>query len=445
MVLSMRKLGAVFACLAAVVLSCKPEPPKTNLLLITLDTTRRDHLGVYGYARPTTPALDRFASRARVYTAALSTSSWTLPAHASLFTGLLPSSHGANWNPEGPLGLADALENGENSRAYRANPLGPDVPTLAEILSDAGYRTGAVVSGAWLAHIFGLGRGFEHYDDEGTRKLDGGLGDRVTERALAWLAEKDERPFFLFLNYFDPHMPYTDPDGYRLRYLKEIGPTTDRQARTRAAYDGEINFMDVQLGTLFDRMEEQGLFENTLVVVTADHGELIGEHGLYGHNRFLYEELLRIPLLVRMPGATASERIDTPVQLTDVFAMILSMLQLPVPEGIQGRADPRQRGPIFAEVQPLAFQVASGPRYAIFDGDYKLVSTAKETQLFNVANDPGESRDLAAAEPERAAAMKASLEAMLRSLPRPKVDRNRSVKPVDEETQRALKGLGYVE
>ena len=435
-------LGAVFACLAATALTCK-APPRTSLLLVTLDTTRRDHLGVYGYGRPTSPALDRFASRARVYTAALSTSSWTLPAHASLFTGLLPSSHGANWDPKGPLALADAVGDKEKG-AYRASPLGSDIPTLAEILSDAGYRTGAIVGGPWLARIFGLGRGFEHYDDGGTRALEGERGDRVTARALDWLAQDDDRPFFLFLNYFDPHEPYSDPNGYKLRYQKEIGPSADYQARARAAYDGEINFMDVQLGMLFDRMEEQGLFERTLVVITADHGELLGEHGIYGHNRFLYEELLRIPLLVRIPGAEP-QRIDTPIQLTDVFALVLSILKLPVPEGIQGRADPRQRGPIFAEVQPLAFQSAAGSRYAIFDGDYKLVSTAKGAQLFDVADDPGESRDLAAAEPERAAAMKASLDALLRSLPRPTVDHDRSVEPVDEDTRRALKELGYVE
>jgi arylsulfatase len=194
--------------------ACWPDAsPRPNILLITLDTTRADRLGTYGYGKATSPNLDALAAKSVVYTSAVSTTCWTLPAHATLMTGKLTSSHGARLDPEGPISLAQAIQ-GPTER-YRARGLSPRERTLALVLGEEGYATAAVVASPWLKRIMGLDLGFASYDDDEIDQLGGRRATSVTASALRWLRSRPEHePFFLFLNYFDPHGPYDPPERF---------------------------------------------------------------------------------------------------------------------------------------------------------------------------------------------------------------------------------------
>ncbi len=234
--------------------ACRRAEVRPPLVLISLDTTRADRLGCYGAARATSPNLDRLAKDALVYTRAVSTSSWTLPAHASLFTGKLTSAHGAHYDPEGPLDLRGAIDGPEEWRHYRVRPLAESERTLAEILRDAGYRTAGVVAGPWLKQAFGLAQGFEAWDEAEIATANGRLAGSVTDAALLALDTAGERPLFLFLHYFDPHGPYQAPEPYGHAFLAPGAPLAESPQGEElvARYDAEILYMDRELGRFLD-------------------------------------------------------------------------------------------------------------------------------------------------------------------------------------------------
>jgi arylsulfatase len=433
------------------VLGCRARgetsPPRPSVVLITLDTTRADHLGCYGYRRRTSPNLDRLAAESRLHTRAVATSSWTLPAHASLFTGKLETSHGAGYHPDGPLSLASAVPGPPAWKRYRARGLPESETTLAEILKRAGYATGAVVAGPWLKRPFGLAQGFDFYDDDHIDSSDGRRAESVTAAALRWLERTPSRPVFLFLNYYDPHGPYGPPDPFLRRFLPAgVDPPGDGipTGETLAAlYDAEILYMDHHLGALLDGVRSIGLYQNALIVVTADHGELLGEHGEIGHGQTLTEPELRIPLIVKPPGRNAPSRNDAPVQLTDILPIVLHETNLDVPASIQGGLPPRRGHPVVAEVYPLGFDSPRGHWRALFDRDWKLLwNDRSPPRLFDLASDPGEDRDLARREVDRTVRMSRLLDAYLVSLPRP--GDAGPPRALDRETQEALRSLGYV-
>lgn len=431
--------------------SCSSEqapvapPARPNVLLVTLDTTRADRLGLHGYARPTSPVLDQLASESIVYDRAYSTSSWTLPAHASLFTGLVPPTHGARKDEKGELILTAEVAAPESWGIYRARAPREDVPTLAGVLGAAGWSTAAIVGGPWMKRAFGLGRDFAHYDDDDV-DADGRRGSAITERARAWVRQAP-RPFFLFLNYFDPHTPYEAPKAYLQRVLG--GESFPRGLSPDAAqslqYDAEIRYTDDQLGLLFGELRQLGVWDETWIIVTSDHGELLGEHGRVGHGLTLDEALVRIPLIVKPPrGAGRPGRVAEPVLLTDVMPMLLDALGLPIPPGVQGGVPGRTERPVFAEVNPLPAESEDGDQRAWIEGDWKLLWSHRDgARLFDVARDPGETRDLGPEEPERLAAMRERLERYVESLPRPTAQGPERV--IDPETAEALRSLGYVE
>lgn len=443
-----RRIGAANAAiaiaatlLAGVLVACSTEAPPLrwpNVLLVTLDTTRADHLGCYGYGRNTSPALDAFAKGAVVFDLAYSTSSWTLPAHASLFTGRFPTSHGARFDADGPLLLSQAIPNDLLARAVRANPLAASDPTLAELLRNAGYRTGAVVAGPWMKRVFGLDRGFDHYDDENIGSRAGRDGSEVSRRAIAFLDASTDTPFFLFLNYFDPHTPYTPPDEFRDLFVSE-----GEKAGAVALYDAEIRYMDQQLGRVFDHLEATGKADDTLVVVTADHGELLGEHGRYRHGHTLFEEDIRVPLILKFPrGELLPMRSDAPVQLTDVMPIVLGRLGLPGPEGI-GRLATRPQ--IFAEVYPLKAASNAGQWRVLRVGPFKLhLNSDGRHLLYNLDEDPHEEHNLATEQKVRLRAMASRLKRFQRQLPRPERTPTHDPREVGPETRRALESLGYL-
>lgn len=424
---------------------CRRRP---NIILITLDTTRVDRLGCYGYTRPTSPNIDELARDSIVYDRAIAPSSWTLPSHASLFTGKFTSSHGARYDPNGPLRLTNAIEGPQAWQQYRARPLAPNELTLAEILRQKGYATGAVVGGPWLKQIFGLDKGFEYYDDAQISTLRGRLARDVTIAAADWLETVHSKQFLLFLNYFDPHFPYMPPDGFATAFLPENTNLSDRPHtlhQINALYDAEILYMDHHIGQLLQKLKTDTLYDNTLIIMTADHGELLGEHGETGHGHYLYQEELHVPLLVKHPAAEVPpHRTSEPVQLNDIFAMILGRLGIDLPDGIQADIPPEIEHPIVAETYPLDFMCKQGHWQAIFKGDFKFIWNNKGChQLFNLQDDPHEMVNLAIAEPQKAAGMQSELKRYLQQLPGP--GHVLTSQEVDEEIKQALKSLGYVD
>jgi arylsulfatase A-like enzyme len=451
-----RASPALLACVAALLPACGRAPaPRPNLLLVTLDTTRADHLGCYGYARNTSPHLDALAAEGVVHPPLLATSSWTLPTHASLFTGLYPSSHGARYDRDGPLSLSDGIEGPARFRNYRVHGLAPGPPTLAALLRDAGYATAAVVAGPWMKRLFGLDRGFDAYDDSGVTDVKGVSAEAVTDAALRLLdglarsgfaqgTPAAGRPFFLFLNYYDPHSPYRPPPGFAGAFFSPDSAEGDGDAVDR--YDAEILYTDFHLGRLFDALRERGLYDATWILVTADHGELFGEHDVRGHGKTLYEEVLRVPLIEKpAKGLELPPPGDGPLGQVDLMPRVLAALGLPVPAAVQGSASPAAGRGLLAEVQPPEAFSVGGDFRMLRMGRYKLLwSSRGEHRLHDLEADPRELENLAAREPERLHEMLARLEQMVASLPRPAAAAGAPV-AVDEQTRRALERLGYAE
>jgi choline-sulfatase len=383
------RLGALltFAVLAG---GCRREGPAAspaagtdadgrplNLVLVTLDTVRADHLGCYGDAAAETPHLDALARDGVRFAHASSPVPLTLPSHTTILTGLLPPHHGLRQNG--------------------AAALGAGTPTLATVLSGAGYRTGAFVGAFVLDHRFGLGRDFEIYDDEIERPTNASWlleaqrpGDQVVERALIWLTGTDPRPFFLWVHLYDAHAPYNPPPPFRERHAGR-------------PYDGAIAFDDAQVGRLLETLAGRGLDKNTVVAVTADHGESLGEHGELTHGLLLYEPALAVPLLVRAPGL-APRRLDTPVSLVDLAPTLAGLLGRRLPGPRNGALDGRNlagvlrtgREPppadLYAETRyPETF--GWSPLYALRRRELKYIA-APRAELYDLDGDPHEARNL---------------------------------------------------
>jgi arylsulfatase A-like enzyme len=437
------------------VVTAVPPPAGTpDVILVSLDTTRADHLSTYGYAaRDTSPQLSAFAEDALLFTEVRSPAGWTLPGHASMLTGLYPSRHGAQ--------LAGTWQQGESIDGRRnvAYPLAADRTTLAEALRDRGYQTaGFVANFSYLYRDYGIAQGFGRYEDAPGLLLrvhpptvrlarlavpsfavkPYRHATDINQAALAWLDHAPAgRPVFLFLNYMEAHQPWMAEPPYdrwvwqqpqaramlqRDLYTHEIRSWTPQELGfVVASYDGQLAAMDAALGQLLAALKARGRYENALVVVTADHGEMLGEHGSVGHmGRMLYEPLVHVPLVVKYPGAARprGRREDTPVQLVDLVPTVLEAAGAPALAGIDGQALPHVTHAIRAEEGINPFLVANyGAVYdramrVVYDGSYKLITTSRgDRMLFDLARDPGEQDDLAAREPERTAELERLLEA----------------------------------
>lgn len=380
----------------------RAAPP--NIVLISIDSLRRDHLGAYGYQKPTSPTIDAFAREGLVFDNALSTSSWTLPAHAAMFTGLNDVAHT----------MVD-----DDSR------LPEGLPTLAERLRDNGYTTAGFFSGPYLHPGFGLGRGFDEYHNCTTwaRAPDGQMpavelfpaSDRdVTNPRLATevgrrLDRGLRQPFFLFIHFWDPHYDYTPPerywrlfdpdyagsfDGSGFLQYQAFAPGMDETEyrHVLALYDGEIRYTDDTLGALMAAMRGMGLLENTLVVITADHGEEFLEHGGRGHRRTLYGEVVRVPLILWHPGRIPPGRNSDLVSLTDIAPTILDFTGSDArlaATGISllgGRPAGRE---LLLEVHAPKFYIS---RVALRSATHKIIHYRfrKRIEAFDLRADPGE-------------------------------------------------------
>ena len=450
-------LAAALGCGAP---SAPPAPPP-NVLLITLDTTRRDHLSVYGYERDTTPGLVRFAAEGARFERAYAPASITAESHATLFTGLYPIEHGVVKN-----GLVLAERHA----------------TMAERLRALGMQTAAIVSSFVLDRRFGWRQGFDHYEDdfqpaEASWKIDHwyefpmstGTFDRranfTTERALRWLARDRDpaRPFFLFVHYFDPHDPYDPPPPFDVRFKPKPGEAQSLADALRSrewidAYDGEIAFTDAQISRLLAGLAELGLAERTLVVVVADHGEGLMQHEQMGHGANIHEEVVRVPLLVRWPGVVAAgAEIDAPIEQIDVLPTVLDLVGASRDDRLYGRSlapalrsgqrlDPAH--PVYLHRRPFENQffkgiVVDGEQFGVVRDGWKWIEGSRDgtRALYDLASDPLETVNRAATEPDRVR----ELSGLVRDWRAAHTAPNMATPPIAPEDARKLKALGYAE
>jgi len=380
-------------------------PP--DVVLITLDTTRADRIGAYGYAQAQTPTLDGLATRGRRYARASSPLPLTIPAHAALLTGTLPARLGIHDNGSAPLGAEEV--------------------TLAEVLRSSGYRTGAATAAYVTSEMWGFGQGYDWFDDN-WRDGDGGgekgfwhahrSAEAVVDSALSWLSETDtDQPRHLWVHLYDAHFPYRPPAPY---------DQTDRP------YDGELTYVDAQVGRLLAAFDPA----TTLVIVAGDHGEGLGDHDELTHGLFVYEATQRVPLIIAGPGVEPSI-VDEPVSLVDVLPTTLAGLGLPPLPSLDGRVapgDPAQ--PVLLESWQAHQRFGISPHLAIIDGPLKLIDTPRP-ELYDVVSDPGETTNLADARPDEVARLRGLREAA--ALPEPS---NRTELPA--AVQQQLAALGYV-
>ena len=466
---------AVVGCLVGA--GCtRPPPDAPNVVLVTLDTTRADHLGCYGYDRPTSPNLDRLAAAGVRFARARGVSSWTLPTHASLFTGKYPSVHGARYHPEGRFRLSQGLDG--RFAHYRVNPMHDGEATLAGWMGDAGWRTGGVVAGPWMKKVFGLDRGFGWWDDRNIRELNGRDAADVTDSAISFVERHADEPFLLFVNYFDPHGPWMtrweflerfdlgDDFGAVVEAFRKGTATPEQRTRVKNAfYDGEIAYADHHLGRLLAALGERGLTDRTWIVVTADHGELMGDPilggvGLWGHGATLSEAELRIPLVVKapagVPGFEPGTVDDRLAQQVDVFPTLAAHLDIDPPDtaAMQGTAlgAGTKAHPTFAEVYPLE-EVSGGSGdwrttgswMVLLDetGRHKLGWNDRGRHfLVDLVEDPEERTDRAASRPAEVERLQAQLEAWTAGWP--VRERSGGEVTLDSGTLELLEGLGYL-
>ncbi|MCK6444869.1 MAG: sulfatase [Planctomycetes bacterium] len=455
------------AVCALVVAGCSRRERKPNVVLVTLDTTRADRLSCYGHRRKTSPRLDGLAAESLRFTRAYAVTSWTLPSHASIFTGKFPSSHGAQYDENGALKLSQALAGArkQSMDGYRVRTLSPEERTLAGLLSANGWKTCGVAGGPWTKKLFGLDLGFDVYDDENLTSINGRPGDDVTRAGLEFVRAHRDQPFFVFLNYFDAHEPNrpSDADVQAVLAPGESIAELDPAERLRVQYEAEIFAADRALGVFLDGLRELGLYDDTWIVVVGDHGQLLGEsflggEPLGGHGYTLSQGELLVPLVIKAPGSKWKGVADTPVQQVDVLPLLCAELDLPLPAGVQGEVPvvdgvPRAVShPIVAELYPLEKTVGEagaddwrlhGDWRVIVEGPLKYSWHGKGRHaLVDLERDPGELVNVIDARRAEAQALEVKLTRFLDALP-PPLDQG-AAGEIDAKTAEELKQLGYL-
>ena len=424
--------------------------PSPNVILISVDTLRADHLGCYGYFKDTTPRIDDFRGDAALFEEAIAHAPSTLPSHASIFTSLLPSHHGASV----------------------ANSFGvdPGAITLTEVLKAEGYATASFNGGIQLDPIYGLDRGFDVYvaarpsvaiAELLVEPVD--MFDHVVDEAIRWIETSRDEPFYLFLHTYELHHPYTPkpeflelfaadydgslPNDISVDLLKRINDGEVELAAGDLAhiintYDAELRSVDAAFGRLIDFLRDEGLYDNAIIVLTSDHGEEFGEHGFVGwHSHTLYDELLRVPLIIKLPGSEhAGASADSQVRGIDVAPTILEKLGLDAPSSFEGTS---LLGPLAGS--PNVPQHAVSRKDVLVTDDFASIRTRDwkwfRGHLFDLANDPGEENEDSKANETVAASMEEKLDELVgaRPIPPPHV-----VKP-DPELLERLRSLGYIQ
>ena len=385
-------------------------PSARNLVIITVDTLRADHVGAYGNKDAHTPALDRLAHDGVLFTHAYATAPITLTSHASLMTGRYPPGHGARHN-----GLRIDLK----------------TPTLADKLGEAGFATAAFVAAYPLDRRFGLIKGFQTYGDRlpparNNRVINERPGREVVDEALQWLVSHRDRRFFLWIHLFEPHAPYGDPSD-----------TRGLSARQR--YDREITEADTQAGRLIEELAS--VRNDTVIVVAADHGEAFGEHGEIGHSIFIYDTTLRVPLIIAGPGVPGARKVDERVALIDIAPTMMAMLGvapfdadgIDIRPVINGATLPNRE--LYAESFAPLLDFGWSPLHSLRSDRWKYID-APRPELFDIGRDPNEEHDLSGAEARRVAEFHdASVRRSGAAMP--------DASGMDPEAKARLQALGY--
>lgn len=452
-----------------------------NLLLVSIDTLRADAVGSYGATGGLTPNLDRLARDGARFDQAITSSSWTLPAMASLFTGLNVRRHGAGWvtNPRDPLGRA---------------PLSPSLWTLTRAMRERGYETAAIITNPYLALRYGFGAGFDAYENLSIQSeivvafqhtalvravawvwpglLPGDRSAMVTERATGWLRRRPaERPFFLWLHYIDPHAPYIPGSGARVNSFRgdsllagagdaevdgvppdiarlrsgEVRPNQEQKEQMRRLYDGEVAEVDAAIGGVLDELDELGLTASTIVLCVSDHGEEFWEHSGVEHGRTVYEEVVRVPVLLRWPGRVpAGKEVESLAGLIDIAPTVIDLLGWPPPAGLDGRSLREDLGGETASPAPILIESMhfAEERVGLRTPTHKYVRWADgKEEAYDLIADPRELVDLAGVDE-----VIEPLRATMRELDRADTPPGQAI-PVHPSgaTREALRALGYVD
>jgi arylsulfatase A-like enzyme/Tfp pilus assembly protein PilF len=421
---TIRASFAAFVFLLFGVQSRPATQPILDVVLITIDTLRADHLGCYGHASTQSPNIDELARAGTRFTQAYTPVPITLPAHTALMTGQFPLATGVH--------------------DFSGNRLPLNTATVAKILHDKGYATAAFLGSAVLDSRFGLNQGFDTYFDHFDLRaleevhLDAveRRGDHVTDEALKWVNLSSQRPMFLWVHLYDPHAPYNPPEPYASRY------------RLRP-YDGEIAFADAQVGRLLDSLRQRGLFEKSLIVLASDHGESLGEHGEKTHGFFVYNSTLHVPLIVKMPGATP-RTVGDEVSLVDVMPTLLQALAIPIPPSVQGRSllgevlgrPADKTSNLYAESYPPLLHFGWNLLRSLQWRGLKYVETTRP-ELYDTRDDPEELHNLYSARQALAQEMSARLHALVRRYA-PATAAAAEKEFTDPALAEALRSLGYV-
>ncbi len=446
-----------------------PAGPRPNVLLISIDSLRADRLRCYGHSRDTSPHIDALAAAGVRFERTMAVAPWTLPSHVSLLTGLHPREHDVNKS---------------------TSTLSPELPLLPTAFKQAGYRTGGIVSGPFMGRVFGFARGFDYYDDEIARMdekrshLEFATSQRLADKAIEWLRRyatasrpdrTETRPFFLFLHLWDVHYDYKPPPPYDRMFdpdyrgrangvfrpwrsiFEGAPPGADRDVEhVRALYDGEVRYTDEHLGRVLDALNEMGVADSTIVCVTADHGDEFYEHGQGGHQRTLFDEVLRVPWIIRGPGVGGPRVATTPVSNIDIMPTLMELAGIPPPsEQLSGRswaatvrgetAEATAR-PCFGETHYHWTAPAThteGRLVSVELDGWKLIRRLDEPRferLYDLRVDPGEQRDVAAANHDRAASLRKLLDEHDAKGPR-----YRAGDMSDPKTRSRLEELGYLQ
>lgn len=393
-----------------------------NIVLVSIDTCRPDHLGCYGYQRKTTPNIDAFAKEGILFENVITPIPNTLPAHCSMLTGTVPPYHGVHDN--------------HNYRLPKSNV------TLAEVLREHGYTTAGFVSSFVLDSQFGLDQGFDTYDDDvgegvgSARVLNERRANAVSAVAGAWLEEHADERFFMFLHYFDPHSPYDPPEPYALRFADN-------------RYAGEIAYVDYHLGKVIEKLKHLGLYDSAMIIVTADHGEGLGEHAETWHGYFIYHSTTKVPLIVKLPGSRKAARVQQTVALIDLFPTILSNVGIQTPSKVQGRdlsayftgGNPSGSERYFYSESLVPTKHKCSPLFGLETHEWKYIQ-ASRPELYDLTRDPNETNNVVAMHPRRADSFRERLRTVLTEQTRV-IEEDRGL-PLDQQSIGRLEALGYV-
>ncbi|MHC4203192.1 MAG: sulfatase-like hydrolase/transferase [Planctomycetota bacterium] len=396
-------------------------PAIRHVVLISLDTCRADYLSCYGYTRPTTPHIDALAGQGYLFSHAMTPIPLTLPAHTSMLTGTIPPHHGKH----------------ENKDVH----FDPSHVTLAALLKSKGYRTGAFVGSQVLNSHFGLNRGFDTYDDRfsqqgRSRIMSERRAEQVNRSAFAWLEKQKDNPVFLFLHYYDPHDDYDPPEPFAATFKEN-------------PYAGEIAYTDHCIGEVIAKLKSLDMYESSLIIVTGDHGEMLGEHAETTHMYFIYQSAMKVPLVYKFPGSNDPQRIDDLVSIIDIVPTVCDLLDIDPPAQIQGKnlAGYFRNKPPESEDRHLYCESLYPTKYeansllGLMSKRWKYIQTTRP-ELYDLQKDPGEQTNLVESQPQRARILKDHLAHILEQTVRKGADHEDEA--LDPELLSHLSSLGYV-